>query len=159
MRPKRWNIDILRTAVRESESIRQVILKLGLIPAGGNYEQIERAISEHKISTSHFLGQAIHRGKIIPRKPLYPLEKLLVKGGTFQSHKLKRRLYSAGIKQEQCELCGWKSRASDGRIPLELDHMNGDHHDNRIENLRILCPNCHSLQSTHRGKNKRKMRG
>jgi len=47
----------------------------------------------------------------------------------------------------------------DGRLPIELDYINGDHDDNRIENLRVLCPNCHSLQPTHRGSNKRKLRG
>lgn len=51
------------------------------------------------------------------------------------------------------ERCGWAERAEDGRIPVELDHKNGDRFDNRFENLQILCPNCHSLQPTHRGKN------
>ena len=50
-------------------------------------------------------------------------------------------------------------KSEDGRIPVELDYINGDHHDNRIKNLRILCPNCHSLQLTHRGKNKRRRGG
>ncbi|MGB4076287.1 MAG: HNH endonuclease [Minisyncoccia bacterium] len=44
-------------------------------------------------------------------------------------------------------------------MPVELDHVNGDRHDNRIENLRILCPNCHSLKPTHRGRNKTNCRG
>jgi 5-methylcytosine-specific restriction endonuclease McrA len=48
--------------------------------------------------------------------------------------------------------------ASDGRIPVELDHVNGDKSDNRIENLRILCPSCHSLQPTHRGLNQKQRR-
>lgn len=46
--------------------------------------------------------------------------------------------------------------SEDGRIPLELDHINGDRHDNRLENLRVLCPNCHSLKPTHRGLNRSK---
>jgi hypothetical protein len=63
--------------------------------------------------------------------------------------------FKEGIKKEECEMCGWAKSSLDGRIPLELDHINGDHHDNRLINLRILCPNCHSLQPTHRGKNKK----
>lgn len=59
----------------------------------------------------------------------------------------------------RCELCDWAEMAEDGRIPVELDHINGDRYDNRIKNLRILCPNCHSLQSTHRGKNQKRRGG
>ncbi len=57
------------------------------------------------------------------------------------------------LKKPECEECGWAKRSEDGRIPLELDHINGDSHDNRLENLRILCPNCRSLEPTHRGMN------
>ncbi len=87
------------------------------------------------------------------------MEKLLVKGGTFQSFKLKKRLFREGLKEEKCELCGWAEKSEDGRIPVELDHINGDRYDNRLQNLRILCPNCHSLQPTHRGKNQRRRGG
>ncbi|KKQ13143.1 MAG: hypothetical protein US27_C0015G0001, partial [Candidatus Moranbacteria bacterium GW2011_GWF1_36_78] len=52
--------------------------------------------------------------------------------------------------------CGWHKVSKDGRLPLELDHINGDSKDNRIKNLRVLCPNCHSLKPTHRGRNIKK---
>ncbi len=52
-------------------------------------------------------------------------------------------------------MCGWNKTTKDGRLPLELDHINGDSRDNRLTNLQILCPNCHSLQPTHRGLNKK----
>lgn len=84
-----------------------------------------------------------------------PLSELLVLDRVTQSYGLKKRLFNAGLKKPACEVCGWAQQASDGRIPVELDHMNGNHNDNRIENLRVLCPNCHSLQPTHRGKNKK----
>lgn len=153
---KRWNEDDLRNAVKVSTSKRQVISKLGLVEAGGNYEQIGRYIKLFKIDISHFLGQKSNLGKVIPRSPMYSLEEIMVRGSTFQSHKLKKRLFSESIKKQRCEICSWAKVSVDGRIPLELDHINGDHSDNRLENLRILCPNCHSLQSTHRGKNKKR---
>lgn len=126
------------------------------MPAGGNYNQVQKAIKDLGIATSHFTGKGWNKEWIFdPRTPAIPLETLLVNGRDLQSHKLKGRLIAAGLKSAKCEMCGWCERANDGRIPIELDHINGVRTDNRIENLRILCPNCHSLQPTHRGKNKK----
>lgn len=155
-RKKKWDEAGLRIAVRSSTSKRQVLAKLGLAEAGGNYEQIGKYIEYYKIDCSHFLGKASNRGKSLNRRVTYQLSEILVRNSSFQSHKLKNRLFSEKIKMRSCEICSWAKVSVDGRIPLELDHINGDRHDNRIENLRILCPNCHSLQSTHRGKNKKK---
>lgn len=153
MRKQRWTIDQLRKAVKKSFSIRQTLSCLGLVEAGGNYEHIKRKLCMHRIDTSHFTGKGWNKGLAIPRKPVLPIIKILVKKSNFQSHKLKNRLFSEGLKKPFCEMCGWAIYSEDGRLPLELDHINGDRHDNRITNLRILCPNCHSLQPTHRGRN------
>ncbi len=155
-RIRKWNVEELRVAVKTSISRRQVLQKLGLVEAGGNYEQIKRYIENYHLDTAHFLGKGANLGRKIPRTPIFSLKQILVKYSTFQSYKLKHRLFKEGIKTPACELCGWSKTSLDGRIPVELDHINGDHYDSRIENLRILCPNCHSLQSTHRGKNKKR---
>ena len=89
----------------------------------------------------------------IPQKAL---KDILVQHSDFQSFKLKKRLFRDGLKTPKCELCDWAESAQNGRIPVELDHINGNRFDNRLENLRILCPNCHSLQPTHRGLNQQK---
>ncbi|PIT91494.1 HNH endonuclease [Candidatus Kaiserbacteria bacterium CG10_big_fil_rev_8_21_14_0_10_49_17] len=157
-RPRSWTTNQLVVAVRTSTSVRQVLLKLGLQPAGGNYTQIHLYIREMGLSTDHFLGQGWSRGLKDRVGNGRPLREILRKNSDYQSFKLKKRLFREGLKREQCELCGWNKRAPDGRLPLELDHINGDKRDNRLENLQILCPNCHSLQPTHRGMNKRKRR-
>jgi len=152
----RWNKNQLIKIIQESYSYRQAIKKLGLVPAGGNYNQIKKYIDVFNIDTSHFKGRAWNKG--IKRAGLfkYTLEEILVKNSSYQSYKLKNRLFYSKLKIPECEKCGWAKASEDGRIPLELDHMNGDNRDNRLENLRILCPNCHSLEPTHRGKNIKK---
>lgn len=154
-RSKKWTIPELSEAVSNSYSVREVIKKLGLIPAGGNYVQVKKAILIHKLNTKHFTGHGWRKNRTFAFTPRKDLSEILVKGSSFQSFKLKKRLFREGLKKPACELCGWAERSIDGRIPVELDHINGDRYDNRIENLRILCPNCHSLQSTHRGMNQK----
>jgi hypothetical protein len=153
MKKRSWSISQLKKAVKDSFSYRRVLNKLGLREAGGNYSQIKRYISEYKLNISHFKGKAWNTGMRGIGKPLIPLEKIIVKNSNFQSFKLKKRLFDQGLKPRFCEECGWKKISADGRLPLELDHINGDSHDNRLQNLRILCPNCHSLKTTHRGRN------
>lgn len=155
--PKRrsWTDEELIIAVEKSKSYRNVLIILKLIPAGGNYQQIKRRINELSLSTHHFTGMGWNVGGKFQPKPPIPLERLLVLDSDVQSYKLKAKLFAKGLKIPRCELCGWAEMSPDGRIPVELDHINGNHKDNRIENLRILCPNCHSLQPTHRGKNKK----
>jgi len=152
-----WSKVDLEKAILNSKSIRQVIKKLGLVPAGGNYVQVQFYIKEYHLNTKHFTGKAWNKGMKILTKPKIPLKNILVKNSSFQSYKLKKRLFNEGIKKQYCELCGWNKRSADGRLPLELDHINGNKNDNRLNNLRVLCPNCHSLQTTHRGRNIKKL--
>lgn len=126
---------------------------MNLREAGGNYEQIKKYISELGIEIGHFKGRAWNRGLQVKGIPRIPLEKILVNKSFYQSFKLKKRLFAAKLKPMHCEECGWAKTTADGYLPLELDHINGDRRDNRLENLRILCPNCHSLKPTHRGRN------
>jgi len=142
----------LREAVKKSTSIRQVLEKLDIVPAGGNYQTTNRRIKKLNIDISHFTGQAWNRGKVIG--PKRPIEEYLIENSVVQSFKLKGRLIAEGLKQHKCECCGiteWMGKPA----PIELDHINGNHHDNRLENLRILCPNCHAQTDTYRGKNKK----
>ena len=150
---KHWGKELLTQAVARCSSVRQVLAVLELKESGGNYLTCKRYIQLYSLDTSHFTGRLWSKGKKISRKPVFELSEILVKNGTFQSHKLKKRLFAASLKRPVCEECGWNRKSADGRILVELDHINGESTDNRLENLRILCPNCHSLKHTHRGSN------
>jgi hypothetical protein len=153
---RRWTDDQLRTAIAASRSLAGTLRGLGLVAAGGNYDAVQRRIKELALDTSHFTGQGWNVGLKYQPAPARPIEELLVANRWTTSHHLKTRLFRERLKEPKCELCGWCERAPDGRVPVELDHVNGDRFDNRLENLRILCPNCHSLQSTHRGLNQKR---
>lgn len=158
MKKKSWTERQLKKAAQTSLSVRQVLKKLNLKAAGGNYTQIGKYLKFYKIDTRHFKGRGWNRGLKGIGQPRVPLDNILIANSDFQSYKLKNRLFAANLKIPRCEKCGWAEKSLDGRLPLELDHINGNSRDNRIENLRVLCPNCHSLQPTHRGRNSGKYR-
>lgn len=83
------------------------------------------------------------------------MQEILKEDSIYQSYKLAKRLIKEGIKESKCECCNlskWQNKP----IPLELHHINGIHSDNRLENLQLLCPNCHALTDSYRGKNIKK---
>lgn len=98
-------------------------------------------------------GDAVARGDIVPR-PRFPLESILVPNRPTNRWHLRRRLVSLGLKEERCERCG-REEWEGAPLALELHHRNGDGADNRLENLEILCPNCHSQTDNWGGRNRR----
>jgi len=149
----KYTVEQVQSAVENSRSIAQVLDKLGIVPAGGNYATIKKFISNNSIDISHFTGMIWNRG--ITTGPKRAIEDYLSNRHSIQSHKFKKRLISEGVFSKECSNCHL-SKWLDQDIPLELDHINGDHQDNSLDNIRLLCPNCHALTDTYRGKNKKK---
>jgi DNA-binding CsgD family transcriptional regulator len=98
--------------------------------------------------------QAAMRGLVTARPAFKPLEEVFAPNTHRNRGHLTERLLSAGLKENRCERCGlleWQDRP----ISLALHHINGDRLDNRVQNLQLLCPNCHSQTDTFSGRNGR----
>jgi hypothetical protein len=142
-----------REAVAASTSYAEALRRLGMRPAGGNHKLFKKWVALWEIPTDHFDPHASVRG--LRAANARPIEDYLVEGSTVSRHKLKYRLYREGIKQPICEMCGqgeiWRGEV----MAMILDHINGTPDDNRLENLRIVCPNCAATLDTHCGRKNR----
>lgn len=141
-----------KEAIAASHSWTESLRRLGYCPTGGNPTTLKKYAALWGISTEHFNPYAGVMERI--RKPKRPLGEVLVKNSTYCRSNLKQRLYDEGLKQRCCELCGqgesWRGR----HMSMILDHQNGVRDDNRLENLRIVCPNCAATFDTHCGRAK-----
>jgi hypothetical protein len=143
--------DQLRSAFEEARSVADLLRRVGLVPRGSNYRDIGERLAGLGLDVTKLRGQGWSRGTR-PTFTLRPLHEYLRSGTKVSSSWLGKRLVKEGVLQRRCSCC-WLERWLGGPIPLELDHINGDSRDNRLENLRLLCPNCHALTPTYRGRN------
>ena len=142
----------IEKAVKESKNYSDVCRYFGIAPKGGNFQIIKREIDLYGIDTSHFITTAWNKGLRYKASKIRSIDELLVEGSRIGSNALKKRLFNAKLKEYKCERCG-RTEWEGVPIPLELHHKNGDHYDNRFDNLEILCPNCHALSDNYRGSN------
>ena len=134
------------------ESYAQLARVLGLGDSSRAQVRAKALALASGADLAHFSGQAWNRGVQGPRRPREPLEDVLVAGRGKTTSNLRQRLIDEGVLEPVCVGCArteWEGLP----IPLELDHINGDRTDNRLENLRLLCPNCHAQTATYRGRN------
>jgi len=143
---------MLQEAIKTSSNMRQVLQQLGLSSTGGgSYNCLLVRMRRLKIDRSHMLPTT--KGQKFPNAQREPLKEILVKDSSYQNtNALKGRLIKEKKLAPVCNMCGrkiWNKKL----IPLDLHHKNGQHFDHRLENLELLCPNCHRQTDNHGSKN------
>lgn len=142
-----------------SNSKADVLRKIGYSPYGGDHPTLDRYIREYNLDLTKLeenrkkTKAEMLKGQVAKKISLSDI--FSGKIPYRDSDRLKKRILKEGLKEHKCEKCGrteWLGQP----IPLQLDHINGDHSDNSWENIRLLCPNCHFQTSTHNGKNPRR---
>ncbi|RSN50584.1 HNH endonuclease [Streptomyces sp. WAC 04229] len=154
----KWTREILEPVVAESASVYEVLRRLGLAPVGGHHANISRRIKAYGIDTSHFTPVVRTERQRLNQRRRTPAE-ILVEDTSDDARRtpgsrLKRAMRELGM-EERCSLCGVESVWLGEPLPLEVDHIDGNWRNNRLENLRLLCPNCHSTTDSYRGRGKR----
>ncbi len=150
---RKWTDDQLIEAIKTTTSLRQTLLKLGLCGrGGGSYSTIQQHIKKMNLNTSHWTGQVWNKNRKSPSSRRRPLEDFLVENSLPLDSKTKKRLRQANILGSTCQACGLGDWWNGKPIQLQIDHINGVRGDHKIENLRLLCPNCHSQTATFAGR-------
>lgn len=154
----KYRKEVLEPIIKNSKTITEVLEKLGMRCAGGNYKTIHKYIEKYGLDTNHFDE---HELKIIKlkeniKKRKKPLSEILVENSTYSRSSLKKRLINNGILEYKCGKCGNSGEWMGEKLVLQLEHINGVYNDNRLENLEFLCPNCHTQTKTYAGKKLKK---
>lgn len=141
-----WNIEEIKEAVQTSTTFSDVLRKLNIPIVGNNSKTLKNILEEHNIDYSHFTGRAKSY-----KTNYVKAENYLDNNKFIKAYQLKKKLLKEKIKENKCEICGlteWLGKP----LIIQLHHINGNNTDNRLENLQMLCPNCHSQTDSYCGK-------
>lgn len=151
----------LELVASNSNSKSEMLRSLGIRVSSGNLTSLTKLLNYLDIDVKHFNRKGwnfVGRYRPIKKKNQYSIEELLVENSPVtSSSSLKKKLFNLGYLKKECKKCGLGDMWNNEPITLQLDHINGNNLDNRIENLQILCPNCHSQTKTFAGKNMKKL--
>jgi len=156
---RKWTESQLVYAVKNSTSLAQVLQKLNLRGAGGTHAHIKKIIQEMQLDTSHFTGQLWSKGKTAlddSRISKKDTSKFFVENSVAVPSYIRRLVIKYKLIPYKC-VCGIENSWQGTAITLQLDHKDGDRKNHKLENLRFLCPNCHSQTTTFCGENKSKV--
>jgi hypothetical protein len=142
-----------RKAIANSYSWAESLRKLGLCPSGGAWRVLKKYAVLWEIPTDHFDPMRGIDGNL--RAEARSLDEVLVENSTYSRQHVKRRLFKEGLKEPVCEMCGQDEMWHGRPMGMILDHINGVRDDHRLENLRIVCPNCAATLDTHCGRKNR----
>ena len=152
----KYTPEMLADAAKRSTTMAGVLRLLGIRPSGGAHAHIRRRLNGFGIDTTHFTGQGHTRGQPSSNR-LTPYEILVLRPAHVRrapGSQLTRALVTIGVPL-RCAACGVGPEWNERPLVLHVDHINGDYCDCRPENLRFLCPNCHSQTSNFAGRGKR----
>jgi len=155
MRTK-YTKELLQEVVKNSNTLTEVLHKLKIRSAGGNFRTLHKYITSFNLDISHFSADLVRKNKLTNFNKK-DLNNYLIVDSLASRSNIKKRLYQANLKEPKCEICGQNENWLGKPISLILDHINGIYNDNRLENLRIVCPNCNATFDTHCGKNNSKL--
>ena len=147
----KYTKEMLEKQVMASKTMSEVLTRLGLKLTGGGHYHIKKQIKKFNIDTFHFLGRSHNLGKLAANRKSW--DKILVKNTDREYEKafiLRRALIESGRKYK-CEICQLLPIWENKELRLQVDHINRNRNDNRTENLRFLCPNCHTQTPGHSG--------
>lgn len=145
--------DIIVDLLPNVTNIHQICRAIGWRGTNTRYAMINKVIEENNLDTSHFEQWPGKRGE--KRIPLTKEDIFCNPTKMKNKAKIKDKIFKFELKSYQCEKCGLSEWQGE-KIPLEVHHINGNNQDNRIENLQLLCPNCHALTDNYCGKNIKK---
>lgn len=140
--------DQLEEIVKNSTSRKEVLRKIGYNPINGNnWRTVKIYIIKYNFDISHFLDGGFSKYRRVSTDDILN-NRHLTSSDTTKKRLLKHRIFEH--KCQECGLADWRG----SKIPIELHHKDGNNHNNRLENLQLLCPNCHALTDTYKGKNR-----
>ena len=147
-----WNIDLetLNRYTSESFTYKELCEKIGMPTFGNSLRALQKRLKTENIDTSHFDQYKFCRGK--KSQQSLAIEDCLILNPKCSNTTIRSKMLEYKVLEYKCKECGLVDNWNDKFITLELDHINGNNKDNRIENLRWLCPNCHSQTITFRNK-------
>ena len=148
-----WDKEKLEDAVKNSNCKSDVLRYLNISTKSGNFQTLERYMKKYGINEDG-LKYDYKRGYKWPKK--YNNPDIFCENSTMSRKNIKKRIIKDELIKYECSECDNTGEWNGKPLSLELDHMNGINDDNRLENLRFLCPNCHSQTSTYSAKNKKR---
>ena len=155
---RRYDKEWLTELCADSYSYAEVLRKAGRKQGGGAQETLKKKIEEFEVDISHFTGmhwQASPNQVPQQGREKYTLEEVFVKDSPVTQKVLRGYVERHQVIEYKCVNCGCDGNWQGGVISLEIDHIDGDNSNNELDNLRYLCPNCHALTETYRGRNKK----